>query len=144
MVRGGPGGARRRLLPPVGLLITLTFFPLGPSVRFASAEATSNPAELASLRICPITPDWFHARLVEAVRISGDLPPSWADSPYLEKIVCRQGSGFDVAFTATSDSHHRVHGLYAMTTAEVQTIAGPWITRNRYALKLSTRCFRWG
>jgi peptidase M23-like protein len=144
-VRGRPGGwVWRHCLPPVGLMITLLFLLLCPSVPFAWAEATSNTAELASLRICPITPDWFHASLVKAVRVSGDLPSSWADSPYLEKIVCWQGSGFDVTFTAIGDTFDRVHGLYSMTTAEVQTMAGPWMIRNRYALKLSIRCFVWG
>jgi peptidase M23-like protein len=89
-------------------------------------------------------PDWFDASLANAVRISGDLPQSWADSPYLEKIVCWQGSGFDVRFTDKGDSYHHVHGLFAMTTQEVQTMAGPWMTRNRYGLRLSTKCFVWG
>lgn len=122
----------------------LTCLLVVPPMRSVSAEPTSNPAAVAWLRICPLTPDWFHASLVKAIRISGDLPPSWADSTYLEKIVCWQGTGFDVRFRDTSDSYHRFHGLFAMTTQEVRTIAGPWMIRNRYAVKLSTKCFVWG
>ena len=134
----------RNSLTPAVLVVTLTCLLLSLPLHSVSAEPTSNPADLASLRICRLTPDWFHASLAKAIRISGDLPPRWADSPYLEKIVCWQGTGFDVKFTDAGDSHHRFHGLFAMTTQEVQTIAGPWMIRNRHAVKLTTKCFVWG
>jgi murein DD-endopeptidase MepM/ murein hydrolase activator NlpD len=45
------------------------------------------------------------------------VPSAWARSPYLAKIVCRQG-GFDERF----DRSHW-HGLYAMTKGEVHEVA---------------------
>jgi hypothetical protein len=118
----------------LGLVLTLTALVLGPPVRPAAAEPMSMPAHVASLSICPITPDWFHASLVAATQLSGDLPPSWADSPYLAKIVCWQGTNFEVKFADVGDSSHRFHGLFAMAIQEVQTIAGPWMSRDRYAM----------
>src|SRR5213593_1646165 len=52
----------------------------------------------------PDTPASFHRELRLAIRLSGNLPPEWADSPYLPKIVCWQGTGFSTGFRAYGPS----------------------------------------
>jgi hypothetical protein len=109
----------------------------------ASAGRSLTPSSLDSCRH-PDVPDWFHDSLVTSIRISKDLPPSWADSPYLGRIICWQGSAFDVTFAPPGDAFHAFHGLFAMTVQEVEMIAGPWHLSNRYGFRLSTKCFEWG
>ena len=48
--------------------------------------------------------------LVTAIAISGDLDPSWADSPGVTRAICWQGSGFDVTFSPAGDDFHAFHG----------------------------------
>jgi hypothetical protein len=92
----------------------------------------------------PTVPDWFHDSLVTAIDISGDLPASWADSSHVPKIACWQGADFDTGFLAEGDPYHDWHGIFAMATEEVQTIAGPWMISDRHGFKLSPKCFVYG
>lgn len=48
----------------------------------------------------PDTPKGFHHQLRLAIRLSGNLPPDWAGSPYIPKIACWQGTGFSTGFQA--------------------------------------------
>jgi Peptidase family M23 len=88
----------------------------------------------------PAQPAWFHPQVLAAIRISADIPASWATSPYIARIVCRQGTGFNPGFTAIGGGQ-QWHGMFAMTVEEMQTIFGPWMTGNRYAYRLSATCF---
>jgi hypothetical protein len=93
----------------------------------------------------PVQPLWFHRQLIAAIRISGDLPARWARSPDIASIVCWQGTSFAPRFAARGPGH-RWHGIFAMTTQELQTMFGPWMTANRHAYRLSRACFLrgWG
>ena len=88
----------------------------------------------------PAAPRWFHRDLVTAIRLSGDLPMSWASAPSIPRIICWQDTGFDPAFHARGNGQ-RWHGLFAMTVPEVQSIAGPWMSATPHELILSPRCF---
>jgi Peptidase family M23 len=87
-----------------------------------------------------VAPASFHRQVLNAIRISGDLSPSWAGSPYLAKIVCWQGTFYRTPFLARRGSHVW-HGIFAMTVAEMQTSFGPWMTATRSAFHLSSTCF---
>ena len=89
----------------------------------------------------PAQPAGFHRQLTTAIRISGDLQRSWARSPYIAKVVCWQGTDFDTGFVERGQAYHVWHGMFAMTTQEVQTVLGRWLTRSRPALRLDTKCF---
>jgi len=82
----------------------------------------------------------FHRHLVNAIEVSGNLPRGWAGSPCIAKIVCWQGTAFDPSFRAESDDQIW-HGVFVMTTREVETIAGPGMCNDRYELILTPRCF---
>jgi Peptidase family M23 len=88
----------------------------------------------------PQVPKTFHKHLVTAIKVSGNLPRTWADSPYLVKIVCWQDTSFDAAFRKRG-SFHTWHGVFAMTTQEMKTIAGPWLSNDRNELILNPVCF---
>ena len=88
----------------------------------------------------PEVPSRFHKQVVTAIRVSGNLPMAWADSPSLAKIVCWQDTAFDPAFLARAP-WHRWHGEFAMTVEEMKTIAGPWLSNDRHELILRARCF---
>jgi hypothetical protein len=92
----------------------------------------------------PVVPAWFRVRLGKAIKLSGDLPPAWARSRDIPKIVCWQGSGFRDGFRDKGGKYHTWRGLFSMTIEEMQTMAGPWMTANRYALRLSPTCFSQG
>jgi Peptidase family M23 len=113
--------------------------PLAVVLSFAPASAAAATSTERCQRAAP--PDWFQPSVARAVAVSGDLPSSWATSPYVARIVCRQGSGFDPTFSRAGDRFHVWHGLFAMTTEELQTIAGPWMIRDRNGLQLSAECF---
>jgi len=104
------------------------------------------PAPASASAIVPdacahaVAPPWFHRELLNAIRISGDLRPAWARSPYLAKIVCWQGTFFRTRFLSRGGGHVW-HGIFAMTAREVQTMFGPWMTATRSAFRLSTTCF---
>ena len=89
-------------------------------------------------------PPWFHRYLVKAVKVSGDLPPTFARSPFIAKIVCWQGADFDGRFVAHDKPYHQWHGIFAMTSRELQTVAGPAEVSNPKAFTVSTRCMVWG
>jgi hypothetical protein len=65
--------------------------------------------------------------------LSGNLSRDWADSPYIPKIVCWQGTAFATGFQAYGPSQKWI-GVFAMTKREVQTIAGPWLSNDRNEL----------
>src|SRR6187431_3197984 len=88
----------------------------------------------------PEVPSRFHKQVVTAIRVSGNLPMAWSDSPSLAKIVCWQDTGFDPAFFSRAP-WHRWHGEFAMTIEEMKTIAGPWLSNDRHELILQARCF---
>lgn len=85
-------------------------------------------------------PARFHRQVVRAIGLSRDLPPSWGSSPYLARIVCWQGTLFRPGFLARGP-HHAWHGIFAMTTQEMQTIYGRWMTASRDDAYLSSACF---
>ncbi len=89
----------------------------------------------------PDEPRRFHRHLVRAIRISRDLPTSWADSPFIAKIVCWQGTDFQTDFIDHGRAYYDWHGMFAMTTQEVQTIFGTWMTASRDAFVLTPKCF---
>ncbi len=118
----------------------------GPAFGAPSASGGASAPSAAESPDCthPVVPDWFHDSLVTAIDISGDLDPSWASSAYVPRIVCWQGSGFDVGFAPPGDRYHAFHGVFAMTVEEVQMIAGPWRISDRDGFKLNPKCFVWG
>ncbi len=102
----------------------------------AAADAPSSPRDCRD----PATPKTFHKRLVTAIRVSGNLPRDWSDSPYLAKIICWQDTRFSAALRKRGPD--RVwHGVFAMTVQEMKTIAGPWLSNDRNELILSPVCF---
>ena len=113
---------------------------VGASPPAAGAAARAVTGRAADCRH-PDEPKGFHRRLATAIRVSGDLQRAWASSPYIAKIVCWQGTGFDTEFVERGQPYHVWHGLFAMTTEEVETMFGPWMTRTRDDLWLDTRCF---
>jgi len=108
----------------------------------AAPATPSKAAPTPTIAGCrtPDVPPSFHRQLVTAIKVSGNLPKGWAGSPYIAKIVCWQGTAFDPGFYAHSHTQ-RWHGVFAMTTREVETIAGPGMSNDRYELILTTRCF---
>jgi hypothetical protein len=107
------------------------------AVRVAPARATvAKPADCTN----PATPPHFRAQLREAIKLSGNLPSSWARSPYLAKIICWQDTGFDTHFDARA-SDHVWHGIFAMTVQEMKKIAGPWLSNDPNELILNPVCF---
>jgi acetyltransferase-like isoleucine patch superfamily enzyme len=117
------------------LLVALTCVLVAPP-RAPQAEPAPTVAGCRN----PDVPRSFHRHLVSAIEVSGNLPGGWAGSPYIAKIVCWQGTAFDPSFRAHSDDQIW-HGVFAMTTREVQTIAGPGMSNDRYELILTPRCF---
>jgi hypothetical protein len=85
-------------------------------------------------------PDHFRAHLVTAIRLSGNLPIAWADSPSIPRIICWQQTRFRTDFRARGYKQAWI-GIFAMTTREVKTIMGPWLSNDRYELILSPTCF---
>jgi peptidase M23-like protein len=88
----------------------------------------------------PDIPRKFHRHLVTAIRVSGNLPKAWAESPNIPRIICYQHTGFDTDFRATTYKHV-FHGLFAMTVEEMKTIGGPWLSNDRNELILTPKCF---
>ena len=118
---------------------------LATSFLLATPSVAAAKTRLPTLADCrhPKVPDRFRKHLVKAIRVSENLPISWADAPYIPKIVCWQGTRFD------TDFHHRGYkqkwiGVFAMTPAEVRTIMGPWLSNDRNELILNPKCFAHG
>jgi Membrane proteins related to metalloendopeptidases len=107
-----------------------------------SSPVLASPAD-TPVQACahPEVPVWFHKSLATAIHVSHNLPPAWAGSPYLAKIICWQGSGFSAKFLEHSHSYHQWHGIFAMTMEEMRTVAGPWMSNNPLEFKLSAPCF---
>lgn len=105
----------------------------------AAAPASASPVRPDACGH-PAQPAWFHRQVAAAIRISGDLPASWARSPYLARIVCWQGTDFGPRSVVRA-SGQVWHGIFAMTTQELATMFGPWMTANRHAYRLSPSCF---
>jgi hypothetical protein len=116
----------------------------GPAI--GAHAAASHSASTQSVAACrhPEVPDWFHDSLVTSIQISKDLDPKWADSSFVPSVICWQGSKFDVGFAPPGDDFHAFHGVFAMTVEEVQMVMGPWRISDRYAFRLSTKCFVYG
>jgi hypothetical protein len=130
-------GAQRLLRSLAVLVLAAAIVP----VAGVGASAGTQPT-LAECRR-PSTPSAFHRHLRLAIRLSGNLSPSWADSPYIPKIVCWQGTGFGTGFRAYGP-HQKWIGVFAMTKRELQTIAGPWLSNDRNELILDPDCFAHG
>ena len=110
----------------------------------ASDEAPSgSPSDLGGC-YHPDEPRRFHRQVVTAIRISGDLPRDWADSAALARIACWQGARFDTDFRDRGRAYYVWRGMFAMTVEEVETIFGRWMTAERGAFELSTKCFKHG
>jgi hypothetical protein len=132
-----PTGGRRRRHRWLGpILVVAALLPLAPG-----AVAVTQPT-LADCRT-PDPPARFHRRLVVAIRLSGNLPRGWADSPYIARIICWQGTGFSTRAVAYGPRQKWI-GMFAMTKREVQTIAGPWMSNDPDELILDPRCFARG
>jgi hypothetical protein len=116
------------------LLVTLL-----SAVALVHAPAAAAGVTVKDCR-SPEVPAGFHHTLVTAIRASGNLPKVWADSPYLAKILCWQDTDLDPAFHAHGYGQ-RWYGMFAMSTRELRTIAGPWMSNDRFELILSPTCF---
>jgi hypothetical protein len=116
------------------------------SALAALGATSASPSGTSPALACrhPQVPDWFHDSLVTSIGIAKDLNPSWADSAYIPRIICWQGSAFDVQFAPPGDDDHAFHGVFAMTVEEMQMIQGPWRIANRHAFKLTGKCFVYG
>ena len=138
----------RRLLTVVvtiALVAGLGAVRLAASMAPATAPAASvQPIGLQAVACdTPTVPSWFHRNLVKAVKVSGDLPPNWANKAYIAKIACWQGANFQPQFAA-HDANHRWHGIFVMTSRELATIAGPAEVSNPKAFGLTAKCWIWG
>lgn len=117
----------------LALLLGVTVFP-----GAASAEEPT-PADCVK----PDVPDGFRRHLVTAIRVSGNLPMSWADAKNIRRIICWQQTGFRTDFRAAG-YQQRWFGIFAMTKREVRTIRGPWLSNDRNELILDEDCFAHG
>jgi murein DD-endopeptidase MepM/ murein hydrolase activator NlpD len=140
MPLGADRSRRRPLRPGRWISIVLIAASIVPSLG-GGAGAASQPTLAACRR--PDTPAAFRRQLRLAIRLSGNLSREWADSPYIPKIICWQGTGFSTRFHAYGPRQKWI-GVFAMTKREVQTIAGPWLSNDRHELILDTDCFAHG
>jgi hypothetical protein len=108
------------------------------------SSAPSSPASAAVTEPSdcrnPEVPSHFHQEVVAAIKISRDLPTTWARSPYLAKVICWQDTAFDTRFIANGPEH-RWHGLFAMTIEEMKSVEGPNLGNDRDGLVLNPDCF---
>jgi hypothetical protein len=107
-----------------------------------TGAAADTPRALSDCRN-PDVPKKFHRHLVTAIRLSGNLPKAWADSPNIPRIICAQLTRFDTGFR-DHGYKQQWYGLFAMTKQEVKTIMGPWLSNDRYELILNPTCFARG
>ena len=113
---------------------------LAAGVLLADPPPAIGATRFAGSCLDPDVPSTFHKHLVNAIRLSGNLPSGWASSPDMPRIICYQHSGFDYRFRDTSYKHIW-HGIFAMTVEEMKTIMGPWLSNDRYELILTPACF---
>jgi hypothetical protein len=117
--------ARSLVVASAVLCALLATFPAAradpSSAAAAGLSATATLDSQAAPATCrhPSVPDWFHDSLVTSIRISKDLHPDWADSPSIARIICWQGSDFDVGYAPPGDDFHAFHGVFAMTLEEL-------------------------
>jgi len=134
-VRVPIGATHLRRMMTLSLLATV--LAAGTFVRpLPASAAVSRPRDCRN----PSIPTGFHREIVTAIRASRDLPIAWGRSPYLPKIACWQGTGFDTRFSAHAPGHVW-HGLFAMTVREMAEIAGPSLGNDRKGLVLQPACF---
>jgi murein DD-endopeptidase MepM/ murein hydrolase activator NlpD len=133
---------RRMLLSPLRRAAAVMFATcVLAGILLTPAAAGSN----RSISDCkrPNVPRKFHRHLVTAIRLSGNLPHSWATSPNIPRIICAQRSRFSTDFHDRGYKHTWI-GLFAMTKEEVKDIMGPWLSNDRNELILSPACFAHG
>ena len=138
MRRGRPGPVRRTAPVPIVVALVAALVPIRAVV---AAEPLPETLE-GCFR--PDAPERFHRQVRTAIRISGDLPRSWADAPVLAKIVCWQGSGYRTDHRKVGGARFVWRGIFAMTVEEMRTVFGRWMTADRDAFRLSPKCFKWG
>src|SRR5690242_3703271 len=129
------GFAKGRGIGRAALAATVLAGVLALSTGSAGARTGQQPCRH------PDTPAWFQQAVVTSIGVSKGIPGWWADSPYLPRIVCWQGTGFDKDFRAQGGPLHVWHGIFAMTVEELQTIQGPWMIKDRNGFHLSAACF---
>jgi hypothetical protein len=112
-------------------------------VLLASPSAGATPSRSISDCKKPDVPRRFHRHLVTAIRLSGNLPRTWATSPNIPRIICAERSRFSTDFRDRGYKHVWI-GLFAMTREEVKDIMGPWLSNDRNELILSPTCFAQG
>ncbi len=110
-----PTSPRRRSFPIAAILALVVVTGLAPTVPVDARAVERGGTGCFE----PDAPRVFHRQLVAAIRISGDLPREWARSPFIAKIVCWQGSGFDPEFLDRGPANAVWHGIFAMTTDEL-------------------------
>src|SRR5262245_1698086 len=109
-------------------------------IALAPAPGASAAINAPSHCLHPDPPRHFRAQVRSAIRLSGNLPTAWVDSPFLAKIICWQHTSFDTRFAARAPDH-AWHGIFAMTVQEMTPIAGPWLRNDSNELILSPACF---
>jgi len=134
-----PAAASRRAIAAVLASALLFGLALDAVVVPAAVAGDAGSVTIADCRT-PEIPKDLHRNLVAAIRASRNLPRAWARSPYVARILCWQDTGFDPGFTATGYGQ-QWYGVFAMSVREMQTIAGPWMSNDRYELILSPMCF---
>jgi hypothetical protein len=132
---------KRVVAMTAAVALTLGLLHATPASADASAAGSSSDLEGC---YHPDGPRRFHRQVVQAIKISGDLPREWADSPALARIACWQGAGFDTGFRERGRAYYVWRGMFAMTVEEVETIFGRWMTAERGAFELSPKCFKHG
>jgi hypothetical protein len=108
------------------------------SVPFPGAALAADPTP-ADCRN-PDVPSGFRKHLVTAIRVSGNLPMSWADAKNIRRIICWQQTDFSSDFRAAGYQQRWI-GIFAMTRREVRTIRGPWLSNDPNELILDPDCF---
>ncbi len=124
----------------IAILLIVTFV---AGLAAIPAAAQTLPEALEGC-FSPDPPTRLRRQVATAIRISRDLPSSWARSPFIAKIACWQGADFATDFRERGRSYYAWHGMFAMTVEEVETIFGTWMTADRDAFRLTPRCFKLG
>jgi murein DD-endopeptidase MepM/ murein hydrolase activator NlpD len=131
----------RAVAATAAVAVTMAILHVAPAAADVTAAGSARDLEGC---YHPDEPRRFHRQVVKAIKISGDLPMEWADSPALARIACWQGAAFDTGFRERGRAYYVWHGMFAMTVEEVETIFGRWMTAERGAFELSAKCFKHG